>query len=251
MNKKLSVGAKQTIRRIKRKNKLTESQIKMLEEQSFTPAQIRCLEDGFESGISEDVMRKIANPMFEPIQMLMLVEGYKDVKIGKVKEKTMEKIVDSNMPYEKMYQLIERDRGISFFGKDFKKYEKKMEGLSEEQKESIKNVLKEQKLTDSQLEILSNPKFTPLQIRHIAVGFDFKLSDDVMKKIADPRFDTFQIRVLECGYRDVLLGYVKEETMEKLTNPSIPYKEMNYKIDDDRIAFSKAKEEKNENKHVK
>lgn len=39
--------------------------------------------------------------------------------------------------------------------------------------------------------------------------------------------------------------------MEKLTNPSIPYKEMNYKIDDDRIAFSKAKEEKNENKHVK
>lgn len=155
------------------------------------------------------------------------------------------------MSYEKMYQLIERDRDISFFGKDFKKYEKKMEGLSEEQKESIKNVLKEQKLTDSQLEILSNPKFTPLQIRHIAVGFDFKLSDDVMKKIADPRFDTFQIRVLECGYRDVLLGYVKEETMEKLTNPSIPYKEMNYKIDDDRIAFSKAKEEKNENKHVK
>lgn len=72
-----------------------------------------------------------------------------------------------------------------------------------------------------------------------------------MKKIADPRFDTFQIRALECGYRDILLGYVKEETMEKLTNPSIPYKEMNYKIDDDRIAFSKAKEEKNENKHVK
>lgn len=89
-------------------------------------------------------------------------------------------------------------------------------------------------VTVEQMEVIGNPVFTPKQILFLLLGFDFRLSKEQMRLIANPDFDTYQINVLECGYRDVNLGCVDIEVVQKVTNPSIPYKEMSAAIDENK-----------------
>lgn len=89
-------------------------------------------------------------------------------------------------------------------------------------------------VTVEQMEVIGNPVFTPKQILFLLRGFDFCLPEEQMRLIANPDFDTYQINVLECGYRDVNLGYVDIEVVRRVTNPSIPHKEMCTAIDENK-----------------
>lgn len=89
-------------------------------------------------------------------------------------------------------------------------------------------------MTVEQMEVIGNPVFTPKQIMFLLRGFDFCLSEEQMRLIANPDFDTYQINVLECGYRDVNFGCIDIEAVRRVTNPSVPHKEMCATIDENK-----------------